>query len=48
MRKILWYFKQLVPMTYRSRYEVNGNKVFHVWKMWFGKCYKQDKYIIVE
>ena len=44
---MLWYFKQLFPLTYRSEYKEGDKKVFCVWKMWFGKCYKIDTYEIV-
>lgn len=43
---IKWYFKQLFPLTYRTTYRENGKKHYTVWKMWLGKCYKIDDYII--
>lgn len=39
---MLWYLKQLLPLTYRTKCEINGKKYFVVWKMWFGRCYKED------
>jgi hypothetical protein len=35
MNRILWYIKQLFPLTYRTTAEEDGEKYFHVWKMWF-------------
>ncbi|WP_256860433.1 hypothetical protein [Paraliobacillus ryukyuensis] len=37
-----WYLKQLIPMTYRTKCEMGDKNYFVVWKMWFGRCYKQD------
>jgi hypothetical protein len=42
MNRILWYIKQLFPLTYRTTTEEDGEKYFHVWKMWFGHVYKHD------
>lgn len=38
-----WYIKQLFPLTYRTTSEEDGEKYFHVWKMWFWRIYKYDK-----
>ncbi|MBA7675500.1 hypothetical protein ES703_83736 [subsurface metagenome] len=35
--KILWYLKQLFPLTYESEYKIKGVKFCSVWKMWFGR-----------
>jgi len=43
MRKkasLRWYVKQLLPLTYVSRYHQEGRWKLAVWKMWFGRCYK--------
>ncbi|MBU5311903.1 hypothetical protein KQI38_07660 [Tissierella carlieri] len=44
--KIIWCLRQLFPLTYRTTYIEKGKKHFVVWKMWFGKCYKVEDYII--
>jgi hypothetical protein len=46
MSNILWYLKQLFPLTYRTVYIEKGEKHFSVWKMWFGRCYYIDDYIV--
>lgn len=46
MNKLAWYFKQLFPLTYRSRYVENGVTHFAVWQMWFGKCYNRDDIVV--
>lgn len=46
MGKITWYLKQLLPLTYRTRYKENGKQMFTVWKMWLGKSYNIDKFVI--
>ena len=48
LNSMLWYVKQLLPLTYRSHYEEKGKPVFHVWQMWFGVCFNQEKYYIKE
>jgi len=44
MKKIIYYFKQLFPLTYISEYGIldgnkNEKKLMTIWKMWFGICY---------
>jgi hypothetical protein len=41
-----WYIKQLLPLTYWATYEQDGKTYFHIWKMWFGRCYDQTKFEI--
>lgn len=40
--------KQLLPLTYRTKYKENGKTYFTVWNMFFGKCYNQEIYEIKE
>jgi len=41
--KILWYLRQLIPTTYRSRYSTDdGQRWFAVWNMWLGRVYNLD------
>jgi len=42
--KMVWYLKQLLPLTYRSKYKEKGVKYFCVWSMWFGKSYNIDTF----
>ncbi len=42
---MFWYIKQLIPLTYYTTYRSDGVKYFHIWKMWFGKCYNQVKFV---
>jgi len=45
---MFWRIKQLVPLTYRSRYsDAEGMKHFCVWKMWLGWCYRVDDVAIL-
>jgi len=39
-----WFLKQLLPLTYRSKYKENNKNMFCVWNMWFGKCFNIEKY----
>jgi hypothetical protein len=49
MRKVKWALRQLVPLTYRSRYQTgDGVNHFSVWRMWFGKVFSHDDVIIVK
>jgi hypothetical protein len=43
MNKLKWYLKQLLPLTYRTRWMENGKRYFSVWNMWFGKSFNIDK-----
>lgn len=48
MNKIVWYLKQALPLTYRTRYrDENGRKHYCVWNMWLGRCFNIDDVIIV-
>ena len=44
--KIVWYLKQLLPLTYISEYKAEGRNRLSIWKMWFGKVYQHRKYNI--
>ena len=46
IEKIKWFLRQLLPLTYRSRYTSNNEPHFCVWKMWLGKCYQVEDYVI--
>lgn len=43
----MWYLKQLLPLTYRSKYKKGDKKIFCVWNMWLGKCFNIEEYEIV-
>ena len=46
--KMKKHLKQLLPLTYRSYYrDGEGVKHFAVWKMWFGRVYKNEDVICV-
>jgi hypothetical protein len=47
MNKIVWYLKQLLPLTYRTTYVQGDKKHFTVWKMWFGRSYDINDYVII-
>ena len=46
MKKIKWCIKQVVPLTYRSKYKENGKNYFTVFQMFFGKCFNIETYEI--
>lgn len=43
MNKIIWCLKQLLPLTYRSHFEMANKKYFCVWRMWFGRCFNIEE-----
>lgn len=45
---MIWYLKQLLPLTYRSKYSQNGKTYFAVWNMWFGRCFNEDTFEIID
>ena len=48
MSKLVWYFWQLFPCTYRTFYGDDLGRIhFAVWKMWFGRCYRGNDVIVV-
>jgi len=46
MQRAIWYLKQLVPLTYRSRYSDARGKHLCVWRMWMGRCFDVDDVVI--
>ena len=47
--RIKWYARQLLPLTYRSHYsDEAGRRHFCVWKMWLGRCFDVEDFIILE
>jgi len=46
MNKLVWYLKQLLPLTYRTTYEEKGKQHFAVWRMWWGWCFDIDDVVV--
>lgn len=46
MDRVTWYFKQLLPLTYRTTYTEDGQRHFTVWRMWMGRCFDIDDVIV--
>ena len=45
---MIWYLRQLAPLTYRSRYsDGEGREHFAVWRMWFGRVFHYDDVIVL-
>lgn len=44
MKKVFFYLKQLLPLTYYSMYQVDGKKELAIWRQWFGKPYKIKRF----
>jgi len=46
MNKLKWIIKQILPLTYRTKYvDEKNRKHFVVWKMWFGRQFNIDNVI---
>lgn len=45
-QKLEWYLRQLLPLTYRTRYSDQQGKHFAVWNMWFGRVFNAEDYLI--
>lgn len=40
MDKLYWYLKQLLPLSYNTRFELaDGTKCVSTWRCWFGKVF---------
>ena len=48
MRRIKWFLKQLLFLTYRSHYQEGKKKIFCVWDMWLGACFNIETFVIKE
>ncbi len=49
MRKIIYYLKQLLPLTYYSKYRVqNGNKELAIWTQWLGKPFNIKRFSLID
>ncbi len=46
MQRIYWYLKQLLPLTYRTRYSDDAGRHFCVWRMWLGRSFQIDDFLI--
>lgn len=48
MKKIIYTLKQLLPLTYYSKYKVqNGAKELTIWTQWFGKPFNIERFTLV-
>lgn len=49
MKKIIYTLKQLLPLTYYSKYKVqNGAKELTIWTQWFGKPFNIKRYHLAD
>ena len=49
MNKIIYLAKQLLPLTYHSKYRVqNGSKELAIWTQWFGKPFNIKRYTLAD
>ncbi len=49
MKKITYLIKQLLPLTYYSKYKVqNGSKELAIWTQWFGKPFNIKRFALAD
>jgi hypothetical protein len=49
MKKIIYTLKQLLPLTYYSKYRVqNRVKELAIWTQWFGKPFNIKRYALTD
>lgn len=48
MGNLLWYLKQLFPLTYRTTYGDAKGRHFVVWRMWLGRCFDEQDVLIAD
>lgn len=48
MNHLIWYFKQLFPFVYVSRYHEGDKPKLTIWRMWMGRCYNVRTYDLAE
>ncbi|BBL61525.1 hypothetical protein [Methanobrevibacter arboriphilus] len=41
-----WLVKQLLPLSYWTKYGKNGKCYFVIWRMWFGKSFDIEEFEI--
>ena len=46
--KLIWYLRQLLPLSYRAHYTASGQRHFCVWRMWLGRSFDIDDMVIAE
>jgi hypothetical protein len=47
VQRILYLLKQLLPLSYRTRYWDAGHELhFCVWRQWLGRCYAVDDVVV--
>lgn len=42
MKRIVWLLRQLLPLTYRSHFHIEGQHYFAVWRMWLGRTFDME------
>lgn len=49
MKKVIFYTKQLLPLTYWSKYSLpDGTKELAIWKQWFKKPFAVKRFTLVD
>lgn len=48
MKKITYYIKQLLPLTYYSKYKIQtGEYELAIWTQWFGKPFNVKRFKVI-
>lgn len=45
--RFTWYLRQLLPLHYRTTYIEGGQRHFAVWRMWFGRVFDHEDYVVM-
>ena len=46
--RLVWSIRQLLPLHYRTTYSEQGRRHYAVWRMWFGRVFDYDDYVVLE
>lgn len=39
VNKLMWYVKQLFPLTYVTTFTEDNKRRLCIWRMWMGRCF---------
>ena len=46
--RITWAIKQCLPLSYKSTFVENGQCVRCTWRMWLGRCFNINSFVLAD
>jgi hypothetical protein len=46
--RVIWAIKQCLPLSYKSTFVENDQRVRCTWRMWLGRCFNINSFVLAD